>query len=165
MKKLYNCPIIYGGSEQVKAVTHILKNPKDTISFDHAWDTKIREQKKATGADGALLLEKKNNIYHVNLIEKNVVREGHNSTSQVIAVVGRSGRGKSTFFKALTAKALKPIQEEDSSLIFNQFLEILRHNVVSDKPNAFNKIFTLFLCKVYDEKTTKPNITIWLCCF
>mgnify|MGYP006164319347 CR=1 FL=1 len=27
--------------------------------------------------------------------------------------------------KALTAKALKPIQEEDSSLIFNQFLEIL----------------------------------------
>lgn len=59
--------------------------------------------------------------------------------------------------KALTAKSLKPIQEEDSSLIFNQFLEILRHNVVSDKPNAFNKIFTLFLCKVYDEKTTKPN--------
>lgn len=59
--------------------------------------------------------------------------------------------------KALTPKLLKPIQESDSSLIFNQFLEILRHNVVSDKPNAFNKIFTLFLCKVYDEKTTKPN--------
>lgn len=59
--------------------------------------------------------------------------------------------------KALTSKLLKPIKEEDSSLIFNQFLEILRHNVVSDKPNAFNKIFTLFLCKVYDEKTTKPN--------
>ena len=59
--------------------------------------------------------------------------------------------------KALTPKLLKPIEEEDSSLIFNQFLEILRHNVVSDKPNAFNKIFTLFLCKVYDEKTTKQN--------
>ena len=59
--------------------------------------------------------------------------------------------------KALTPKQLKPIQQDDSSLIFNQFLEILRHNVVSDKPNAFNKIFTLFLCKVYDEKTTKPN--------
>jgi type I restriction enzyme M protein len=29
--------------------------------------------------------------------------------------------------------------------------------VVSDKPNAFNKIFALFLCKVYDEKTTKEN--------
>ncbi|MDR2172402.1 MAG: N-6 DNA methylase, partial [Planctomycetaceae bacterium] len=59
--------------------------------------------------------------------------------------------------KALTLEQLKPIKQEDSSFIFNSFLEILRHNVVSDKPNAFNKIFTLFLCKVYDEKTTKPN--------
>lgn len=59
--------------------------------------------------------------------------------------------------KALTPKSLKEITQEDSSFIFNRFLEILRHNVVSDKPNAFNKIFTLFLCKVYDEKTTKPN--------
>jgi type I restriction enzyme M protein len=59
--------------------------------------------------------------------------------------------------KALTPKQLKPIRQDDSSFIFNSFLEILRHNVVSDKPNAFNKIFTLFLCKVYDEKTTKQN--------
>ncbi|WP_446011416.1 N-6 DNA methylase [Candidatus Electrothrix sp.] len=59
--------------------------------------------------------------------------------------------------KALTPKHLKNITQEDSSKIFNRFLEILRHNVVSDKPNAFNKIFTLFLCKIYDEKSTKPN--------
>ncbi|MEM8927362.1 MAG: N-6 DNA methylase [Bacteroidota bacterium] len=59
--------------------------------------------------------------------------------------------------KALTLRDLKPIQQEDSSFIFNRFLEILRHNVVSDKPNAFNKIFTLFLCKVYDEKSTKKD--------
>ncbi len=59
--------------------------------------------------------------------------------------------------KALTAKSLKDIEQEDSSFIFNQFLEILRHNVVSDKPNAFNKIFTLFLCKIYDEKATKQD--------
>lgn len=56
--------------------------------------------------------------------------------------------------KYLTPEDLKDINHADSSLIFNQFLEILRHNVVSDKPNAFNKIFTLFLCKVYDEKKT-----------
>ncbi|MFH1527473.1 MAG: restriction endonuclease subunit S [Bacteroidota bacterium] len=55
--------------------------------------------------------------------------------------------------KALTHGILVAIKQEDSSLIFNQFLEILRHNIVSDKPNAFNKIFTLFLCKIYDEKT------------
>jgi len=47
---------------------------------------------------------------------------------------------------------LKDITIESSGKIFNSFLEILRHNVVSDKPNAFNKIFTLFLCKIYDEK-------------
>ena len=59
--------------------------------------------------------------------------------------------------KALTPEDLKEIRLEDSSFIFNQFLEILRHNVVSDKPNAFNKIFTLFLCKIFDETHTKPN--------
>ena len=56
--------------------------------------------------------------------------------------------------KALTKEQLKEIKAEDSSFIFSRFLEILRHNVVSDKGNAFNKIFTLFLCKVYDETTT-----------
>ncbi len=54
--------------------------------------------------------------------------------------------------KALTIKDLEEIKQEDSSFIFNRFLEILRHNVVSDKGNAFNRIFTLFLCKIYDEK-------------
>lgn len=58
--------------------------------------------------------------------------------------------------KALIKSQLKPITQDDSSFIFNQFLEILRHNVVSDKGNAFNKIFTLFLCKVYDE-TSKQD--------
>lgn len=67
--------------------------------------------------------------------------------------------------KALTLNDLIAITEQDSSNIFNRFLEILRHNVVSDKGNAFNKIFTLFLCKVYDEKSTKLNAELkfqWL---
>ncbi len=59
--------------------------------------------------------------------------------------------------KALIKRQLKPITQTDSSLIFNQFLEILRHNAVSDKGNAFNKVFTLFLCKVYDETTKQDN--------
>ena len=53
--------------------------------------------------------------------------------------------------KSLLNKDLKELRKEDSSIIYHQFLEILRHNVVSDKPNAFNKIFNLFLCKVVDE--------------
>jgi type I restriction enzyme M protein len=59
--------------------------------------------------------------------------------------------------KALTPKDLIDIKQEDSSFIFNRFMEILRHNVVSDKPNAFNKIFTLFLCKIMDEKSTNKG--------
>lgn len=59
--------------------------------------------------------------------------------------------------KALTRKDLIKIKQEDSSNIFNRFLEILRHNTVSDKPNAFNKIFTLFLCKIYDEWNKSPD--------
>ncbi len=57
--------------------------------------------------------------------------------------------------KALTINDLEEIRQEDSSFIFNRFLEILRHNVVSDKGNAFNRIFTLFLCKIYDEKSNE----------
>jgi type I restriction enzyme M protein len=59
--------------------------------------------------------------------------------------------------KALTRNDLKVLKQEDSSHIFNRFLEILRHNVVSDKPNAFNKIFTLFLCKIVDENRNEEE--------
>lgn len=41
-------------------------------------------------------------IKDINLTEKDVIRDGVDCTGQVIAFVGRSGRGKSTFFKALT---------------------------------------------------------------
>jgi ABC-type nitrate/sulfonate/bicarbonate transport system ATPase subunit len=46
-------------------------------------------------------------IKDISLTEKDVVRPGKEFTGQVIAVVGRSGRGKSTLFKALTG--LTPI--------------------------------------------------------
>ena len=54
--------------------------------------------------------------------------------------------------KLLTKKDLLPLTEEDSGKIFNGFASILRKHSVSDKPNAFNKIFNLFLAKIYDEK-------------
>jgi type I restriction enzyme M protein len=54
--------------------------------------------------------------------------------------------------KLLTKKELLPLNEADSGFIFHEFLSILRKHSVSDKPNAFNKIFNLFLAKIYDEK-------------
>ncbi len=54
-------------------------------------------------------------------------------------------------FHRRTKKDLQPLESEDGNLIFNRFAEILRRNVVSDKTNAYNKIFNLFLCKIVDE--------------
>lgn len=53
--------------------------------------------------------------------------------------------------KSILNQDLKPLTKLDSSVIYNQFLEILRHNIVSDKPNAFNKMLNLFICKIIDE--------------
>ena len=59
--------------------------------------------------------------------------------------------------KAIRRKDLKELKREDSEGVYNQFAEILRHNVVSDKPNAFNKIINLFLCKIWDEDNTADD--------
>lgn len=55
----------------------------------------------SVGYDGKDILK------DINLVEHNITREGHKSTGQTIAFIGRSGRGKSTLFKALTG-LLKP---------------------------------------------------------
>ncbi len=54
----------------IKPYKEILKNPKDTIEFNHEWDAKINQRCKENGADGALLRDNNGDIYHVNLIEK-----------------------------------------------------------------------------------------------
>ncbi|MCK5466391.1 restriction endonuclease subunit M, partial [Candidatus Parcubacteria bacterium] len=59
--------------------------------------------------------------------------------------------------KALTKKDLKTLAEEDSESIFNSFESILRAHSVSDAPNAFNKIFNLFLAKIFDEKKKESD--------
>jgi hypothetical protein len=54
----------------IKSYQETLQNPKDTIDFDEESDHKIREQREALGADGALLRDKSGAIYQVNLVEK-----------------------------------------------------------------------------------------------
>lgn len=51
--------------------------------------------------------------------------------------------------KPLRKKDLKDFSENDK--IVNTFEEILRHNNVSDKENAFNRLIALFICKLVDE--------------
>jgi len=55
---------------KIKRYSDILKNPKDTIGFDHKLNDTITQRKLELGADGALLMDQDNAIYRVNLIEK-----------------------------------------------------------------------------------------------
>ena len=41
--------------------------------------------------------------------------------------------------------------------IIDDFEEILRHNNVSDKENAFNRLIALFICKIVDESQKSDN--------
>lgn len=54
----------------IKSYQDILVNPKDTIEFNHEWDSKINKRRIENGADGALLRDNNDEIYHVNFIEK-----------------------------------------------------------------------------------------------
>jgi len=60
-------------------------------------------------------------------------------------------------FIGLIKRDLKPLTKDDGGDIFNRFAEILRKNVISDKTNAYNKIFNLFLCKIVDEYERNEN--------
>lgn len=53
--------------------------------------------------------------------------------------------------KPLLKKNLRDFTPDDK--IVNKFEEILRHNNVSDKENAFNRLIALFICKLVDEST------------
>ncbi|MHA0315042.1 N-6 DNA methylase [Mesomycoplasma ovipneumoniae] len=51
----------------------------------------------------------------------------------------------------------KDLKEFNPKKIVNKFEEILRHNNVSDKENAFNKLVALFICKLVDEITKQDD--------
>lgn len=55
---------------RIKTYEDTLKNPKDTIEFDHESDKEIHAQKESLGADGALLRNQKGEIHTVTFVEK-----------------------------------------------------------------------------------------------
>ena len=64
-------------------------------------ETLLYVENLSVGYEGKIIIK------DINFVEHNITREGYNSTGQVISFIGRSGRGKSTLFKALTG-LLKP---------------------------------------------------------
>ena len=55
---------------KIKSYADTLSNPKDTIEFDEALDHKIRDLRKAHGADGALLRYGSGDVVNANFVEK-----------------------------------------------------------------------------------------------
>ena len=53
----------------------------------------------------------------------------------------------------LRKSTLKDLNRENGTKLYNRFMEILRRHAISDKSNAFNIFFNLFVCKIYDEET------------
>lgn len=64
-------------------------------------------------------------------------------------VFGKDSTAYKIGIAPLRKKDLKDFAPDDK--IVNRFEEILRHNNVSDKENAFNRLVALFICKLVDE--------------
>ena len=53
--------------------------------------------------------------------------------------------------KVLAPEDLIDLDQAAGEALFGSFARVLRRHAVSDKANAFNRIFTLFVCKIRDE--------------
>ena len=53
----------------------------------------------------------------------------------------------------LRYKDLKEFDDDSKGDIIDRFAEILRHNKISDKENAFNRLIAMFISKLQDEST------------
>lgn len=143
------------GEEYKKEKRKMLKNGAQLFSY-FANDRTVQYLCLYTSqySDGAI--EYKNDIVPVETdwIELANVKEIHDHWNKNFKDNGIFEEWAAAYgieIKALVRGRLQPLTKDDSGRIFNQFAEILRHNVVSDKPNAFNKILNLFICKIIDE--------------
>lgn len=76
--------------------------------------------------------------------------ETYNKKTYKGLIFGKDTTAYKIGIRPLRKKDLDKFSSEDG--ITNRFLEILRHNSISDKENAFNKLLSLFICKMVDEK-------------
>ena len=82
-------------------------------------------------------------------------KETYNQQSHEGLIFGADSIAYKIGVKPLRKGDLRDFTSEDK--IVNRFEEILRHNNVSDKENAFNRLVALFICKLVDEITKQEN--------
>ncbi|HKX85073.1 MAG TPA: ATP-binding cassette domain-containing protein [Flavobacterium sp.] len=137
----------------------------------HFKDTLLYVENLSVAYDGVTIIK------DISLIEKDVVRKDKDQTGQIIAVVGRSGRGKSTFFKALTGlvhpetgkilikdfesnepNAAKPVKEGDIGFV-DQKYTLFRHKTVYQTLEF--ALRNSPLSKTEKDKKIKEHIQKW----
>jgi ABC-type multidrug transport system ATPase subunit len=82
-------------------------------------------------------------IKDINFTIKDIIREGKQATGQVVAIIGPSGRGKSTLFKALSG-LLKPTNGQILIKNFNNEIETSAKLVCEGDIGFVNQKSTLF---------------------
>ena len=58
---------------RIKSLEELLRNPKDTVVYDHALAERIEQRVADNGADGKLVLDRSGEVYRVTLLEKLLV--------------------------------------------------------------------------------------------
>lgn len=66
----YDCFVYANVPYRIKLYEQISEDPKNTIDFDEESDREIRHKVAEMGADGALLPSSRDDIHHVNFLEK-----------------------------------------------------------------------------------------------
>ena len=143
------------GTEFSKETKKMLKNGGQLFSY-YVQDKATQYLCLYTSRYNQNEIEYKNNIIKVDeewaeLTNQKEIHDHWNKNTKDNGVFEEWANAYDVEIKALVRSRLLPLTKDDSGRIFNQFAEILRHNVVSDKPNAFNKILNLFICKIIDE--------------
>lgn len=78
-----------------------------------------------------------------------VWKETYQQVTYENLIFGEETQAYNIGIRPLLKRDLHDFTPEDK--IVNRFEEILRHNNVSDKENAFNRLIALFICKLVDE--------------
>ena len=92
---------------------------------------------------------------HTALEKYNAWKETYASQVYENLIFSEESRAYDIGIRPLYKKDLRDFTPEDK--IVNRFEEILRHNNVSDKENAFNRLVALFICKLVDESIKGEN--------
>lgn len=143
------------GTEFSKETKKMLKNGGQLFSY-YVQDKATKYLCLYTSRYNQNEIEYKNNIIKVDeewaeLTNQKEIHDHWNKNTKDNGVFEEWANAYDVEIKALVRSRLLSLTKDDSGRIFNQFAEILRHNVVSDKSNAFNKILNLFICKIIDE--------------